>query len=76
MLREQEYSSTYRRLSGMFSFRIYYKTAWTLGETPVCCKAAAYTQDNTNRNDKVIQDDSKLLSVFPWPIIFKPERIK
>jgi len=23
-----------------------------------------------------IQDDSKLLSGFPWPIIFKPETIK
>jgi hypothetical protein len=24
----------------------------------------------------VIQDDSKLLSRFPWPIIFKPETIE
>jgi hypothetical protein len=24
----------------------------------------------------IIKDDSKFLSEFPWPIIFKPERIK
>jgi hypothetical protein len=24
----------------------------------------------------ILQGDSKLLSVFPWPIIFKPERTK
>jgi hypothetical protein len=24
----------------------------------------------------VIQSDSKLLSGFPWPIIFRPEKVK
>jgi hypothetical protein len=31
-------------------------------------------EDLKGRYNCGIQDDSKLLSVFPWPIIFKPEK--